>query len=86
MPQRDDNDEQHVILNCVDDSVVADAHAKTGSPLKCLGARRPRVLAEQRDGATNSVAMLVIYSFESARRGGRDLNAISHYQPRSALT
>ncbi len=86
MPERDDNHEQHVILNCVHDAVVADAHTKAGAPLKCFRARGSRVLTEKGDRTANSVAMLMVDSFEGARRGGRDLNAIGHYQPRSALT
>lgn len=86
MPEGDDNDEQHVILNCVDDAIVADAHAKTRPPLKCLGARRPWVVAQKGDCATDSVTMLMVDPFERARRGRRDLDAVGHYQPRSALT
>lgn len=86
MPKRDNNDEQYVILNCVDDAIVADAHAKTRPPLKRLGTRRSRVVAQKRYCSANSVAMLVADSFEGASRGRRDLDAVSHYQPRSALT
>lgn len=85
-PQRDNDDEQHVILNRVDDSVVADAHTKAGASLKCFRTRRSRVLAQESDCAADSIAMLVVDSFEGARRGGRHFNAIGHYQPRSALT
>jgi hypothetical protein len=50
MPEPDDDHQQHVVLDGVDDAIVADPDAKARSTLKSARAWRAWILREQRDG------------------------------------
>jgi hypothetical protein len=61
VPEGHDDNKQNVILNRVDDAGVADTDPYTGAALERLGSGWSRILTEQRDGTTDSVAILMIY-------------------------
>lgn len=86
MPQRHDDDEQHVIVDRVDDPVIADPYAETRSPLEGFRAWRPWVLPQQRDGTADPVAIVTINSLQCANCGRSQFDSIRHTQPRSTLT
>ncbi len=87
VPKADDDDQQHVVLDGVDDAVIAHADPESGTALKCTCARRARVLGEQRDRTLNPTADLGVELAQSAYGGWAKLDAIgAHSQPRSALT
>lgn len=60
--------DKNVIVHGVDDAVVADTHAQTRTTTKRLGARRPGILAEQSDRATDPITVLVIDLPQSSNR------------------
>lgn len=86
MPERDEDDEENVVLDGVDDAIVTDPHAESGSALQCPGGRGTRVLCQEGnralDPATNRRVELAQRSY------GRwsQLDPVSgHSQPRSAF-
>ena len=81
-----DDNKQNIILNRIDDAVVSDTNPQAGPPLECLSSRRSWILTEQRDGTTNSVAIVMVNVLQRANRGRPQFDAIRHSQPRSALT
>lgn len=47
--ERDDDDEEHVVLDGVDDAVVTDPNAESGSALQRASRRGTRVLRQEGD-------------------------------------
>ena len=84
--QGDDNHQQHVIMDGVDDRVIAHAHPEAVTALECLCPGRARILAKQRDRAADAIAVLVIDALERSNGGGSKFDPIAHSQPRSFLT
>ena len=60
MSESHHNHQQHVVLDCVDDPVVADTDAKPRSAPNCACTRRARILSEEGDGTLNAAAGLRI--------------------------
>lgn len=58
MTKPHDNHQQHVVLDRVDDPVVAHPNAESGPTLKSAGRRRTRILGQQCDRALNPKANL----------------------------
>jgi len=87
MSKSHDDHQQHVVLDGVDDAIVADSNSKTRPALEGTCPRRARILREQSDCALDPPANLRI-EFAQGTDGRRSkLDAVSaHSQPRSALT
>ena len=87
MSEPNDDNQQDVVLNCVDDSIVAYPDTKAWPALEGPHTGGSRILCEQRDRALDATTILGI---ELAQRSGRrrtQLDAVVvHSQPRSALT
>ncbi len=86
MTKRDHCYNEDVVVNRVDDAVVPYANPEAGTPLEGLGSWRSWILTEQRDRSTNSVAILMVDSFQRANCGRAQLDSVGHAQPRSAFT
>lgn len=87
VPQSNDNNQQDVVLNRVNDAVIADPHAHAGPTLKCPGGRRTRVLAQEGNCSLYSAAVLVVHAAQGLHSRRSQLDAVTaHTQPRSALT
>ncbi len=81
------DDQQHVVLDGVDDAVVPDPDTESRTPLQGSRARWPRILGQQCDGAVDSSPNVGIELAERTGCGGTKLDAVgAHSQPRSALT
>ncbi len=55
-----DDHQEHVVLDGVDDAVVADPDSKAWPALKCTRTWRSRIVGEQGDGALDSTTVLRI--------------------------
>ena len=86
MTEGDDCDDEDVVVDRVDDAVVADADSQTGTSLEGFGTWRPRIFTQERDRAADAVAILMIYSFQRANCRRAQLDLVGHIQPRSAFT
>jgi hypothetical protein len=86
MAQRDDHDEEYLVLNRVHDSVVADANPEARSPLERFRAGWARVLAQEGDSPSDPSPILMIDPLQHSDRRWPELDAVRHAQPRSALT
>ena len=80
------DDKEDVILDGIDDAVVAHPHAVGAWGSEYLSSWGSRVGGEEGDGAPEAVRVLLWNGSQSFDRGGSKLNAIGHCQPRSALT
>lgn len=60
MAERDNNNQQSIILNGVDDSVGTNANSQGVPALQCLRTRRTRVDREQRDCSSYAGLILPI--------------------------
>ena len=83
MPNRDDNNDEHAVVDCVDDSVIPDTNAKAGSTLELSRTRWARIFAEERDNAMKSWLVFAVYLLQCTKRSGSNLDSIGHCQPRS---
>ncbi len=87
MPKPHDDDQQHVVLDGVNNSIVTDSDSKTRPALQSTCTWRARILREQSDCALNSPASLRVEFAQGADGRRSKLDAIgAHSQPRSALT
>jgi len=87
MSKPHDDHQQHVILDRVDDPVIADPDTKTWPTLEGACTRRSRILGEHRDCALDPTANLRVELAQGAGCRRTKLDAIrAHCQPRSALT
>lgn len=87
MPERHDDDEEHIDLDGVDDSVVTDSDAKSSSAPQGSRSWRSGVVRQQEDRALNTPAILRVEPAEGSHRRGPQLDAVlAHSQPRSAFT
>ena len=86
MTERDDCDDEDVVVDRVDDAVVADADSHAGTSLEGFGAWRTGILSKERDRPTNAASILMVYSLQSANCRRAKLDLVGHTQPRSALT
>ena len=79
--------QQHVVLDRVDDAVIADPDTKTRPTLKHTCTRRARMLGEQSDRTLDPTANLRVELAQRPDCPRAKLDAIrAHSQPRSALT
>lgn len=85
--ERDNDNQEDVVLHGVKDAVVADSNTKTRSALQCACTGRARIFGEQGDCALDASTD---GGFELAQGTGgcrTELDPIpAHAQPRSALT
>lgn len=87
MSEPHDDHHEHVVLDGVDDPVVADPDTKTRPTLQRACPRGSRILGEQRDCALDPAANLRVELAQGADCRRAKLDAIrAHSQPRSALT
>ncbi len=83
----DHDHQQHVVLNRVDDAIVAYPDPKAGTPLQGSRGRRSWIFCEQRDRALDPTPYLRIELAQGANGRRAKLDAVgAHSQPRSALT
>ena len=87
MSNRHDEDQENVVVDLVDDSVVASAHPQrpitTDQPGCPAGSR---LLGQQLDGALHSSSRGGVELSQLPHRGGSELDPVRHVRPRSALT
>ena len=86
MTERDDCDDEDVVVDRVDDAVVADSDSHAGTSLEGFGAWRTGILSKEHDRPTNAASILMVYSLQSANCRRAKLDLVGHTQPRSALT
>lgn len=87
MSKPDDDHQQHVVMDRVDDPVVTDPDAKTGTTLERAGTWWAWILTKQRDRALDPAADLRVEFTERANSGRPQLDAVgAHSQPRSFFT
>ena len=87
MTQPHHDHHQYVVLDRVDDAVIADADTKARAAPEGPCTWRSRIVGEQGDRAVDATANLRVELAQVARRGRSKLDPISaHTQPRSALT
>lgn len=86
MTERDDCDDEDVVVDRIGDAVVADADSHAGTSLEGFGAWRTGILSKKRDRPTNAASILMVYSLQSANCRRAQLDLVGHTQPRSALT
>lgn len=85
--ERYDDYEQHVISDCVDNPVVADAHPIGRSASQRPGGGWPWILREQRDRSLNPRLNVGIELAKGSSRCRPDLDPVgAHCQPRSVFT
>ena len=78
--------DKDVVVDRVDDAVIADANPDAGAASEGFGARWPWLFTEERDCPADAVAILVIYSLQGANCRRTQLDLVGHVQPRSAST
>ena len=86
MTERDDCDDEDVVVDRVDDAVVPDTDSQAGTSLKGFGTWRTGILSKERDRPTDAASILLVYSLQSANCRRAQLDLVGHIQPRSALT
>ena len=87
MSDRDDYDQQYVVLHGVDDAVVAHSHAETRSVSQGSGGGWSRIASQECNRTLDAFANLRIKLAECSGGGGAKLDpVVGHDQPRSALT
>lgn len=80
------DDKEDVILDCIDDAVVAHPHAVGVAGSQFLRAWGSGVGSKKGDGAPDAVRVRLWNRTQGFDCSGPKLNAIGHCQPRSALT
>jgi len=84
--ERDDDDQEHVVVDGVDDAIVTDPNAESGSALQGAGGRWTRVVRQEGDRTLHAVTYRWVEPAQRSDSPGAQLDAISaHSQPRSAL-
>jgi hypothetical protein len=86
VPDGDDDDQEYVVGDGADDAVVADTDPEARSSSQGARGWRARLLRQERDGALDPLADRWVELLQRANRGGTQLDAVGHVQPRSALT
>src|SRR5665811_1578695 len=87
MPDPHDDDPQDVVLDRVDDPVVADADAQiAGSIFQGARTRRPWVHRQLQAGPPNPSTHLRTHLAQASLGCRQNLNGIGHVQPRSRMT
>ena len=86
MPERDDHDEKHIVLNGVDDAIVTRPNAESWSTLQGAGGRGTRVLRKQGDRALDPATNRRIELAQRSYGRWSQLDPVlAHSQPRSAF-
>ena len=62
-------DDEHVVVDGVDDAIVPDVNSQTGSTPERCGPWRTRILTEERDRPAKAVAILMVDSLQRANSG-----------------
>lgn len=84
--ERDHHHEEHVVLDRVEDAVVADADAETGPASKGTGSRRAGVLRQQRDSSLDAMPDRWVELAKGSRGRRAQLDTVpAQTHPRSAL-
>lgn len=87
VPERDDNDEEHVVLNGVDDAIVTDPNAESWSAFQGSGGRWTRVLRQKCDRALDPATDRRVELAQRSYGRWSQLDPVfAHSQPRSAFT
>ena len=83
----DDDNEEHVVLDGVDDPVIADSHSVTDSTFQRSRGGRSGVLRQQCDGSLDAGPDPRVDTAQCPDGRGSDLDPVAaQVQPRSALT
>lgn len=87
IPESYDHHQEHVVLDGVDEAIVADTDAKSRPALERPRARRPRIVGEQSNGALEASASLGVELAQGPDHAGTQLDPVrAHSHPRSTLT
>lgn len=87
MPEPYDDDQQDLVLDCVDDAVVTYPDTKAGPTLEGTCTRGSRIVRKQRNRALEATTNLRIKLAQGPGCRRTKFDAVDgHCQPRSALT
>ena len=87
MPEPYHDDQQHVVLDGIDDAVIPDPNTEARTSLQGTCSRWARILREQCDGALDTSPNLRVELVQGPGSRRAKLDAVdAHSQPRSALT
>ncbi len=87
MPQSDEGDEEDVIVDCVDDPIVAHPYPKGISTAKCARRWGSGIAGEKRDHSTDAIVLRPIDLPECSKCRRSKLDSVwTYFQPRSACT
>jgi hypothetical protein len=87
MADRDDQNEKHIVMDCVQDAIVAYANAKLRSSAESPRYGWPRILAEERNCSPNSRLDCGIQFRQRSPGCWPQFDSIAaHVHPKSALT
>lgn len=84
---RDHGNDKEPIIDCVDESIVADPNSPPGTAVQLARGWGARVLCEESDGAPESIASLRFNLAKLTYSGRSELDSVvAHVQPRSCFT
>jgi len=87
MTERYDNHEEDIVVDSVDDAVIADAYPKSGSASQRSGCGWSWVMGKKCDCPLNAGSDILVEFAQGSHRRWADSNAVgAHVQPRSTLT
>lgn len=87
MPDGDDENEQHVVLDGIDDAVVTGTDPElTGTARESSSARGSGFLGQHVERSLDAPSSRRVESSELPHGRGEQLDAVRHASPRSALT
>jgi hypothetical protein len=76
MTERYDYNQEHALVDGVDDAVVADANPKAGTTLQSFCARRARILTEEGNRPMDARLIRGVDAPQSFERGGPNLDSV----------
>jgi hypothetical protein len=85
VPDCHDDDKQDIVLNGIDDAVVADPNSQARPTAKRSRSRGTGILSEERNSSLDATSDGRVELLESPDSGRAQLDAVRHVQPRSAL-
>ena len=86
MTNGDNDDEDEIVLDCEDDSVVSDPHSISVTPTQLRRAWGPRILGEESDDTPDPIVVPSIDVTQCSQCSGSKLDPVHQVQPRSILT
>lgn len=84
MPERDDHDEQSVVFDGVENTVVAHPNAVPLTTPQRFRPGRSGVYGQKRDRTSNACLVLPVYAFEGSQSSWANVDFIGHEMPSPA--